>query len=524
MTDRARVAKPRTLLLVTGLLPLIVYICTLAPTITWRNAGADSGDLAAAVAVGGVPHPPGYPTYLVVGEVFKLLPVGDIAYRLNLLSASCAALAVAVVGLVIYHTLAPATQHQVQASEEVGKAQTYMWLCAASASLTLAFSGVFWSQAVIAEVYALNALFAALMLYGGLRVQPSNERWLVPGLAGLLGLSLGNHPSILLLLPMLVWILRKVRWRWQLVVSALLAFGAGLSVYVIIPIRAASYPSVNWGMATTFPNFLWLVSAELYRPFLFSLPWKSVLARIPTESNLVAAAFFWWGLLVGFLGLQRLIRLKRSLAYSSLMTFLIISAYAIGYNTTDSYVYLLPALLIFSLWIGWGLYDLANALLNLSSSRLGAGNLIVWGMVLLPLVSLALNFPQQDISQDTEAYDFAQQSLQRVAPGAVIIADDDAQTFALWYSRYGLAQRPDVAIVNTNLLPYAWYRQTLHKTHSNLRISDQSGLPVTTVQAFVDWNLPGSPIYLTTSQFSSSGTDRLEPLARIQPVVRLTGD
>jgi hypothetical protein len=69
--------------------------------------------------------------------------------------------------------------------------------------LALAFSSVFWSQAVIAEVYALNALFAALLLYGVLRLQPANEQWLVPGLSGLLGLSLGNHPSILLLLPLL---------------------------------------------------------------------------------------------------------------------------------------------------------------------------------------------------------------------------------------------------------------------------------------------------------------------------------
>ena len=66
--------KPLILFLTVGLLSFIVYVCTLAPTITWRNDGVDSGDLAAAVAVGGVPHPPGYPTYLILGEVFKLLP------------------------------------------------------------------------------------------------------------------------------------------------------------------------------------------------------------------------------------------------------------------------------------------------------------------------------------------------------------------------------------------------------------------------------------------------------------------
>ena len=90
--------KPRTPFLIAGLVAFIVYVYTLAPTITWRNEGTDSGDLATAVAVGGVPHPPGYPTYLILGEAFKLLPFGDIAYRLNLLSAACAALTVAVVG------------------------------------------------------------------------------------------------------------------------------------------------------------------------------------------------------------------------------------------------------------------------------------------------------------------------------------------------------------------------------------------------------------------------------------------
>jgi hypothetical protein len=184
----------------------------------------------------------------------------------------------------------------------------------------------------------------------------------------------------------------------------------------------------------------------------------------------------------------------------------------------------LPALLIFSLWIGWGLYDLGNALINLPSSRLGKGHLFVWGMMLLPLLSLVLNFSRQDVSQDNEAYDFAQRSLQHVAPGAVIIAGDDAQTFALWYGRYGLARRPDVTIVNSNLLPYAWYRQTLHKTHANLRLSNPSGLPVTTLQAFVDVNHPESPIYLAAVQPPGLEGYRAQPLAQMRSVVRLTGD
>src|SRR5437763_2956790 len=75
-------------------IPLAVYTATLAPSITWRHGGADSGELAAAVARGAVPHPPGYPLYLLLGRLAYLtFPLAEPAARLNLLSALCVALA-----------------------------------------------------------------------------------------------------------------------------------------------------------------------------------------------------------------------------------------------------------------------------------------------------------------------------------------------------------------------------------------------------------------------------------------------
>lgn len=513
--------KSQTLFLIVGLLSFIVYGCTLAPTITWRNDGVDSGDLATAVAVGGVPHPPGYPTYLILGEVFKLLPFGDIGYRLNLLSATCAALAVTVVSWIIYRTLLTMIQSQIK---EANQAQGLIWLSVASASLTLAFSGALWSQAVIAEVYTLNVLFVALLLYGALQVQSANEKWLVPALSGLLGLSLGNHLSILLIIPLLI-LTPKARWRWRLIVAAFLTFCVGLSVYLIIPVRAATIPPVNWGGATTWPNFLWLVSAKIYRQFLFSLPWEFVPARIVVELRLLTEAFMGWGIPVGLLGLQQLVRFNRSFACGSLITFCLISIYAIGYNTTDSHVYLLPAFLIFSVWIGWGLYDLGKILQKFIPSKLGHGPLIIGaGIICLPFLSLWFNFPTENLNQDDEAYIYAQQSLQSVASEAVIITDDDSRTFALWYGRYALAMRPDVAIVNYNLLPYAWYRQNLHQTHPKLCLSDQAGRPLTTLSAFIELNLPGAPIYLATLQPPTLEGYRLEPVKHLQRVIKLANE
>ncbi|MGC8878576.1 MAG: protein O-mannosyl-transferase family, partial [Anaerolineae bacterium] len=61
------------------LLAFIVYLITLAPSITWCNDGADGGDLITATVTGGVPHPSGYPTYLLLGSLFVHLPLGDLA-------------------------------------------------------------------------------------------------------------------------------------------------------------------------------------------------------------------------------------------------------------------------------------------------------------------------------------------------------------------------------------------------------------------------------------------------------------
>lgn len=509
-------SKSSSLFLALGLLSFIVYFYTLAPTITWRNDGVDSGDFATAVAVGGVPHPPGYPTYLLLGELFKLLPFGDMAYRLNLLSAVCAALSAALMGLVIYRTL-------LESAAPPEDARFLIWVCAFAAALALAFSATFWSQAVITEVYALHVLLGALLIYGSLRVQPVNAKWLVPALAGLLGLSLGNHLSILLLSPLLIGGL-KTRWRWQLAVDAVLTFCLGLSIYLLIPIRAAALPPVNWGGATTWPNFLWLVSAAPYRPFLFGLSWNYGPPRVVMELRLLTEAFMGWGLPVGLLGLHRLFRLNPSLAYRSLLTFFLVSIYAIGYNTTDSYVYLLPALLICSLWIGWGLYDLGNTFQRFRTLQSGLGSFIVLSIILLPLLSLLLNFSEQNLSQDDEAYNYARQSLQRVPSGAVIVTNSDAQTFALWYGRYGLAWRSDVAVVNSNLLAYAWYRQTLSQTHSNLRLLDEANQPLTTLSTFIDGNFSSSPIYLASGQPFRVAGYHLKPLDNLQFVMKSGGN
>src|SRR6266540_4158557 len=113
-----------------GVAAFAVYVRTLAPSITY----GDSPELTTAAYQLGVPHPTGYPLYMLLGHLFiGLIPFGEPAYRMNLLSAVFAAAAVGLIyllGLRIVRNRA----------------------ASAAAALLYAFSLTFWSQAVITEV------------------------------------------------------------------------------------------------------------------------------------------------------------------------------------------------------------------------------------------------------------------------------------------------------------------------------------------------------------------------------------
>ena len=178
---------------------LVVYARTLAPTLTWGHHGSDGGDLVTAVATAGVPHPTGYPTYTLLGRLFLLIPWGDAAHRINLMSAVFAALAAGLLYLILLRTF------RLFKAQPPGLTARF----AAAAALSFAFAPLFWSQAVIAEVYTLNAFFIALVIYLVLRWMERPDVRVLSAAALACGLGMGNHVTIVLLVPALLALLAE---------------------------------------------------------------------------------------------------------------------------------------------------------------------------------------------------------------------------------------------------------------------------------------------------------------------------
>ena len=167
-----------------ALLPLVVYLRTMAPTVY----GLDSAELTTGAYLLGVVHSPGSPLFLLLGHVFTWLPIGDVGYRVNLLSAGSAAAAAAFVFLAV-------------------RQLTGQRLLALGTAWYLAFSYYFWVAAVAGELYALHALIVAALLWLALRWRDELGLARVSAFALLFGVGLGNHLSLCVLAPGYAWLL-----------------------------------------------------------------------------------------------------------------------------------------------------------------------------------------------------------------------------------------------------------------------------------------------------------------------------
>ena len=441
---------------------LSVYLATMAPGLTWANDGADGGDLITAAATGGIAHPTGYPLYLLVARVFQFLPVGSLAFRTNLMSVFAAVSAsLFVYGLVIRFIPSSA-----------GIPPRLVGLISAYA---FGLSPLFWSQAVITEVYALHALFVALILYlasdhAHLKFPP---KYLDPALGLSFGLALGNHITIILLLPILFlptlfqsdavslkrfWqpdkasFLRRLSWML-----------AGLSVYLILPLRALSGPPINWGNPRTISGFIWLVSGKLYQDQLFVLTLASVWSRIRSMAGLLIGQFGIPGLVLGLVGLIVFYKPSR-LFRNTIWIVLASSVFAIGYETSDSYVYLIPAFLCFAIWVGVGAAGLLDLCPRQVRFALGVS------LVLYIFVLAGNNWVKVDASRDLRAETFGHEVLSQAPENAMVFAQGDKAIFTMWYFHFALHNRPDLRIVVTDLLRFDWYQASLQTTYPGLTL------------------------------------------------------
>tara|TARA_B100001093_G_scaffold141452_1_gene133935 strand:- start:5247 stop:8285 length:3039 start_codon:yes stop_codon:yes gene_type:complete len=187
------------------LIALTVYIITLEPTTSFW----DCGEYIATAFKLQVGHPPGAPTFLLLGNFFANFAFGDVtkvAYMINLMSAVCSALTI----LFLFWTITAFAKRILKENGVIKNIGSIMGAGLVGA-LAYTFSDSFWFSAIEGEVYAMSSFFTALVFWAAIKwdVEYDKEgeqanRWLLL-IMYLIGLSIGVHMLNLLAIPAVVY-------------------------------------------------------------------------------------------------------------------------------------------------------------------------------------------------------------------------------------------------------------------------------------------------------------------------------
>ncbi len=215
-----------------------IYFYTAAPSVF----DGDSGELSAVVADWGLAHPTGFPLYIILAKIFStLIPVGGIAYSLNIFSALLVALAVGV----FYFAL---RNFGISAIASV------------TSSLIFGFGQTIWSHAGSARVYSLNILFVTILLLLFAKYLKSKDRKFVFYYVLMLGLGFGAHSLVILMALPLAFMLYQNGWRN--IYRVLLLLFIPLVQYIYLPIAYARNSVVNFGEMSTFGGFFHYITQQ----------------------------------------------------------------------------------------------------------------------------------------------------------------------------------------------------------------------------------------------------------------------
>jgi hypothetical protein len=594
------------------LVTLWVYVKTLAPTVSFF----DSGELIAAAYTLGVAHPPGYPLYVLLGWFFSKLPIGEGAYRINLMSAffaACAALMVYYItytilrnpqsairnpqsairnpqsairnpkfdprplnpntvdlrgsvrgelveppvkkpfdrlranGGLLNSTALPSNpdpqipqirnpQSAIRNPNAPNPERMLHPVMSMIAALMFAFSLTHWQHAVIAEVYPLNVFLCGLIVLllikwhdacveSGETPSPdpshqgrginaatptSHHPRLLYVIALLFGLGFGNHQTISLLFFaagfLVLMTTLRILFDTKKLFLLLLFLMLGLSIYALIPIRAAQKPPINWGNPVTWRQFKWLVTREGYKnknvPHGDALQtlWNELLGKEESPSQqgrgtdeegivriyhtIVRSLFLKQlssfnpvrefgsiGVGLALLGMLYALIFHRVIGFTLLIAVLsMVSIITIITDAPEENIFLVehfhtPSYLLVAVWIGIGVMAIARLVLWVAGNNKNLQYVVVFmlavSFLVLPGRQMLKNVGVVDRRRNYVAYDYAMNMLNSLKPNAILFTWGDSGAFPLWYLQIVEGRRPDVTLIHIPHLGTDWYVESL---------------------------------------------------------------
>lgn len=470
-----------TSFVVTTLVALCVYLSTVAPTVVL----VDAGELALAVREVAPGHPPGFPLYILLAQIPRLLPGDDLAHRLALFSAVCQALAMGVSCLLYLELLEPHGAPAVVAAARDGRGRgrrrrlavrpvaavpqlgpAVIGMACVAGALSLACARSVWRWAEVTEVYGLHMLLLAVAILATVRAaaRPSAPVLAAAGLCQ--GLAAANHLSAVIYAFVLTLFLLARLGRALLRPAPMAALAAGWAVgvspYLLLVAWARRDPLFNWGNAIDLERFLRHVTGWQYQVNLvFRVPAGErgrILADNVRRLGAVAYEQQWpvW-MVAGLVGICLLRGWRRGLTIGLVSANV---AYAVSYQIAEDWdAYFYPLFLLLGLGV---------ARLLLAMGRRSTPVVVGMAAVVLVAVPLVGNHGACDHRGFDVAPLVVRDHLDALPKGALVLTREWQFYAPSLYQQHLRGYRPDVTVLDVELMRRSWYYRYVERVAPDL--------------------------------------------------------
>jgi hypothetical protein len=412
-----------------------------APSVTFH----DSGEFALAHFSNGLPHSPGAPTWAILTRIFSWFTFGAEAARTtNLFSSFCGALTISFAACFVYRHFADRPNSQ-------------RWLAGAIVAGSVMATGAFLEQSFVTEQYTLMTAFmtAILLVIQTNDARPKLKNFIVLGL--LWGLALGNHPSQLILGPLMLLVCiqnRKSIAIWKTILCGVLGFILGLSVFAYIPYVASQNPLMNWGHPNTKENFLFSVFRQQWdkravtsapvgfiREWFTSFDFISQMGWLGTSLGICGAVLSWRRASKAAIWVAMLvIPYTLALLYGHLNQAKMDTLYIRFYGVIDWHI---PVYLGLSIFASFGVVWL----LDMRRKCTQRARVITMVTVLLGfIVTIPGALSEQSLRDNKDSDIYIKGHFDILPKNAIIAAFNDNGTAELSYARYAKNIRPDLYV------------------------------------------------------------------------------
>ncbi|MBL8098039.1 MAG: DUF2723 domain-containing protein [Anaerolineales bacterium] len=484
-----------------GLISLSLYIRTLAPSLLW----GDSAEFQTLSYTLGMTHPSGYMTQIMFGKLFTYLPIGNIAYRVNLMSAVFATVAIVNAYLII----------RLLGGERVA---------GVSASILLMVNEGFWWRALIAESYAPAAgMLASVWLL--FLLWRHTEKWYFLFLAGLAGgLSVGIHSTVVMtsasVLVVMVLTARRLKDWISAAAGALIGALTTFGFFLLLDYRDP--PSSIY-------NTVYRPNLSLFRLQLsdFDTPLERFFAIFPANSfwsyyftatideinrRLLEYILYFpnWVFILILLGIFILLfSNKWQDALYPLIAFLIIWGFAISVSFSVYREFYVPIWVIVYVWFGVGASAMLKFLKQLFSQKQTIANIIHLILSVL-LIILPIWHARLDITRSIQRGfpTFVQRDhiYPLYGPNKAILdatrvlnrIEDNAILFTNWDKLYSLVYTAHIEYSRTNISLHEW-------------LTDNPQLAKSAIE-YIEKNIDERPIYFFIVEPQLPDTFRIEQI------------